>query len=90
MPERLFICGAFAPSDYSKGDEQMAKITINELLCKGCEMCVNACPKGLLALSKTKLNAKGYHPAEMTDQSKCTGCKSCATMCPDIAITVEK
>lgn len=68
----------------------MAKITINELLCKGCEMCVNACPKGLLALSKTKLNAKGYHPAEMTDQSKCTGCKSCATMCPDIAITVEK
>ncbi len=68
----------------------MAKITINELLCKGCEMCVNACPKGLLALSKTKINAKGYHPAEMTDQSKCTGCKSCATMCPDIAITIEK
>lgn len=68
----------------------MAKITINEALCKGCEMCVNACPKHLLALSKTRINAKGYHPAEMTDQSQCTGCKSCATMCPDVVITVER
>lgn len=68
----------------------MACITINEALCKGCEMCVNACPKGLIALAKDKINSKGYHPAQMQDQSKCTGCKSCATMCPDVAITVEK
>lgn len=68
----------------------MAKITINEALCKGCEMCVNACPKHLLALSKTKINSKGYHPAEMLDQAACSGCKSCATMCPDVCITVER
>lgn len=68
----------------------MAKITINEALCKGCEMCVNACPKHLLALSKTKINSKGYHPAEMLDQASCSGCKSCATMCPDVCITVER
>lgn len=68
----------------------MARIIVNELLCKGCEMCVAACPKGIIALSKGKINVKGYHPAELTDEAACTGCKSCATMCPDVAIVVEK
>ena len=40
----------------------MAKVTvtINELVCKGCGLCVLACPKNVLELSKTKLNAKGF------------------------------
>lgn len=67
----------------------MPKITVNEDLCKGCEMCVIACPKHILALDEGKINCKGYHPAKLTDASKCTGCRSCATMCPDVAITVE-
>ncbi len=68
----------------------MAKITIDEKICKGCEMCVRACPKHLIALSKELINAKGYHPAQLTDESQCTGCASCAAMCPDVAITVER
>ena len=48
----------------------MVKLTISELVCKGCGLCVRACPKGVLALSKTKLNAKGYHPAEVVDQAR--------------------
>lgn len=68
----------------------MAKITVNETICKGCGMCVLACPKGLMMLSKTRINSKGYHPAEMTDEEACIGCKSCAIMCPDVAITVER
>lgn len=67
----------------------MAKITVNEFYCKGCELCVKACPKGIIALSE-RINEKGYHPAELTDESKCTGCSSCAIMCPDVAITVER
>ncbi len=67
----------------------MAKITVNEFYCKGCELCVKACPKGIIALSD-RINDKGYHPAELTDESKCTGCCSCAIMCPDVAITVER
>ncbi|MCL2166908.1 MAG: 4Fe-4S binding protein [Clostridiales bacterium] len=67
----------------------MAKITVNDEFCKGCEMCVLFCPNKIMALSKDKLNSKGYHPAELTDESKCTGCCICASMCPDIAITVE-
>lgn len=68
----------------------MAKITIDETVCKGCGMCVNACPKKLLVLAKDRINSKGYHPASMTDQAQCTGCTSCALMCPDCAITVER
>lgn len=68
----------------------MAKVTFDENKCKGCGMCVAACPKKIVALSQSKLNAKGYHPATVTDQSACIGCAFCATMCPDVVITVEK
>ena len=68
----------------------MAYIEVNENLCKGCEMCVYACPKNIIALDKLKINAKGYHPATLLYPEKCIGCKSCAIMCPDIAITVYR
>jgi 2-oxoglutarate ferredoxin oxidoreductase subunit delta len=68
----------------------MGKITIKLDECKGCGLCVLACPKKILALSKTRLNIKGYHPAEQTDPALCIGCASCARMCPDVVITVEK
>lgn len=68
----------------------MVKLTINEVLCKGCGLCVRACPKNLLELSKTKINAKGYHPAEITDMAACVGCASCAKTCPDVVIRIEK
>ena len=40
----------------------MVKFSVKEELCKGCELCVRACPKKLLQLSPDKLNEKGYHP----------------------------
>ena len=67
----------------------MAKVTFDKDRCKGCSLCVGVCPKGIVALSH-ELNAKGYHPAQVTDQEKCIGCAFCATMCPDCVITVEK
>ena len=68
----------------------MAKTTINEEACKGCGLCVRACPRKIIELSKARLNEKGYHPAEVTDMSKCIGCAACALTCPDTAIEVEK
>ena len=49
----------------------MAKVTFNTDLCKGCGLCVDACPKKILAISKTIINKNGHFPAEMTDQEKC-------------------
>ncbi|MBQ8696239.1 MAG: 4Fe-4S binding protein [Clostridia bacterium] len=68
----------------------MAKVTFNKDLCKGCGLCITACPKKIIELAKDEINAKGHHPAQITDQSKCIACAFCATMCPDCVITVEK
>ena len=68
----------------------MPKVTFNTDMCKGCGLCVLACPKNILIIAKDKINAKGHSPAEMTDASKCIGCAFCATMCPDCIIKVEK
>jgi len=67
----------------------MAKATFNEVICKGCGLCVTVCPKKIVKL-KNELNEKGYHPAGITDESACIGCAFCATICPDCVITVER
>ncbi len=67
----------------------MPKVTFDEKMCKGCGLCVTACPKKIIELSSS-LNSKGYRPARITDAEKCIGCAFCATMCPDCVIKVEK
>ena len=68
----------------------MAQLMIRTDSCKGCGLCVEACPKNILKLSETVLNAGGYHPVEVTDMSLCIGCASCARRCPDVVIEVER
>lgn len=68
----------------------MAKATINPDVCKSCELCIAACPKQIIGLDKSTMNAKGYHPAKVIEPDKCIGCCACAIMCPDCAITVER
>ena len=65
-------------------------VTIDENVCKGCELCTIVCPRQILQSDAGRLNAKGYHPTIITEQSKCSACAMCAIMCPDSAITVEK
>lgn len=68
----------------------MSRIVVDETYCKGCGLCVDACPVDIIALDTARINAKGYHPACQTEPEKCTACCSCALMCPDVAITVYK
>lgn len=68
----------------------MAKLTFRTDNCKGCGLCVDACPKHLLQLAPDTINKKGHHPAEITDQEACVGCAACAMMCPDCIIKVER
>ncbi len=58
--------------------------------CKGCGLCVDVCPKGIVALDMSRINAKGYNPAYVTEMSECIACGFCATMCPDVVIRVER
>lgn len=71
----------------------MAKIKgaveVDVLHCKGCELCVHACPSNVLALSKN-VNEKGYAYAYMQNPEACIGCANCAYICPDGCIKVYK
>ena len=70
----------------------MAKFQVhfNTEKCKGCELCVNFCPKKVLGIDAAFTNAKGYHPACVLDGEGCIGCATCALMCPDCCITIFK
>ncbi len=70
----------------------MAKgiLTFEEEKCKGCELCVVACPVSILALNLQTVNKKGYNPAYIVQPEKCIGCANCAIMCPDSVITIER
>lgn len=65
------------------------RIVVDEAYCKGCELCVGACPQHVIVLSSERITAKGYHPAELNADG-CTGCGICAVVCPEAAITVYR
>ncbi|HTW90552.1 MAG TPA: 4Fe-4S dicluster domain-containing protein [bacterium] len=65
------------------------RVTIEKNRCKGCALCVNTCPKQVLAMSK-EINDKGYFYASAANPQACIGCRFCAFMCPDVAITIEQ
>jgi len=64
-------------------------IKVDELYCKGCELCVAVCPQGVLALAMDRLTARGYHPVHLTGEG-CTGCAVCALVCPEASLTVYR
>jgi len=70
----------------------MAKnlVSFNESLCKGCLLCADACPKNILVLDRSRVNAKGYNPVICTGMEACTACGICGRICPDSVIRVER
>lgn len=57
----------------------MVKVNVDE--CKGCGLCVDACPPKCLEL-EAHLTAYGVHPAHYTGDG-CTGCGICFYVCPE-------
>jgi 2-oxoglutarate ferredoxin oxidoreductase subunit delta len=65
-------------------------IVVNTSRCKGCALCVDACPKGVIGLAPKKVNVHGYPYVEPQHEELCIGCSSCAIVCPDGCITVYR
>jgi 2-oxoglutarate ferredoxin oxidoreductase subunit delta len=63
-------------------------VLVDTEFCKGCELCVEACPQHCLTLSET-FNKKGYRYAQLEGDT-CTGCENCALICPDAVLTVYR
>jgi 2-oxoglutarate ferredoxin oxidoreductase subunit delta len=55
--------------------------------CKGCELCVPACPPQVLSMSRN-MNAIGFAYPEL--DPGCTGCGACALVCPDFCFEVYR
>jgi len=64
-------------------------ITIDEDLCKGCNICTEFCPRKVYQKSDV-LNKKGVHVPRPENEDKCTKCQLCVMMCPDQAIKVDE
>jgi 2-oxoglutarate ferredoxin oxidoreductase subunit delta len=55
--------------------------------CKGCELCITACPPNVLVMS-TDVNAIGYRYPQLNPG--CTGCTACQLVCPDFVFSVYR
>ena len=70
------------------------KIMIDRERCKGCQLCIDACPTAVIEIDQS-LNKKGYFPARFKEKSEegekgCIACAQCATVCPEVAIEVYR
>jgi NAD-dependent dihydropyrimidine dehydrogenase PreA subunit len=72
-------------NEAGKKDRGLLRVDVNE--CKGCGLCVEACPPKVIGLSE-QLNHYGYRTATYAGAG-CTGCGICFMVCPEPgAITV--
>jgi 2-oxoglutarate ferredoxin oxidoreductase subunit delta len=60
-------------------------VTISVERCKGCELCVPACPPNVLVMSD-EVNGHGFRFPLLT--AGCTACKACFDVCPDFVFEV--
>jgi len=63
-------------------------VVIDVDACKGCDLCIEACPPGVLVMTTHEVNDRGYRfPLLMAG---CTGCRACSQICPDFVFQVYK
>jgi len=72
-------------SEEKKRDRGVLRVDVEE--CKGCGLCVEACPPRVIGMSE-QMNRYGYRTAAYAGAG-CTGCGVCFLACPEPgAITV--
>ena len=62
-------------------------IKLDSQLCKGCDICIEHCPKHIYVKS-SKENKKGVYLPFPENEKECNECHLCELLCPDQAITI--
>ena len=68
-----------------KTPAKRGKPVINPKYCKGCGLCIQECPTGVLLFHNTPSNIWGVDVI-CDSPEHCTGCRLCEMYCPDFAI----
>jgi 2-oxoglutarate ferredoxin oxidoreductase subunit delta len=63
-------------------------VVINADACKGCELCIDACPPRVLQMTASAVNVQGYRYPELLPG--CIACKACSQICPDFVFQVYR
>ncbi len=64
-------------------------VWVNTARCKACDICVDACPAGVLSMKADANSTLGAMISVIAPQS-CIGCNECELSCPDFAIYVAE
>lgn len=59
------------------------QLEINTKYCKGCGICIEFCPKKILAIDE-------IGKVKVANEAECITCGQCELRCPDYAISVTK
>ncbi|MBD3789842.1 MAG: 4Fe-4S binding protein [Campylobacterales bacterium] len=64
-------------------------VWVNTARCKACDICVDACPAGVLSMKADASSTLGAMIDVIAPES-CIGCNECELSCPDFAIYVAE
>ncbi|MBD3790651.1 MAG: 4Fe-4S binding protein [Campylobacterales bacterium] len=64
-------------------------VWVNTARCKACDICVDACPAGVLSMKADASSTLGAMISIVAPES-CIGCNECELSCPDFAIYVAE
>jgi 2-oxoglutarate ferredoxin oxidoreductase subunit delta len=63
-------------------------VVIDIPACKGCELCIDACPPHVLEMTTDLRNDRGYRYPQLF--AGCIACKACSQICPDFVFQVYR
>jgi 2-oxoglutarate ferredoxin oxidoreductase subunit delta len=62
-------------------------VWVDTARCKACDICVDACPAGVLSMQQEPTSTLGAMISVIAPEA-CIGCNECELTCPDFAIYV--
>jgi 2-oxoglutarate ferredoxin oxidoreductase subunit delta len=63
-------------------------LVIDVEACKGCDLCIDACPVDVLRMTTDRVNDRGYRYPRLLPG--CIACKACSAICPDFVFQVYR